>query len=181
MPAAAPKIQRAPESQDVQEGGDGYLFLQVTGMPVPEVTWLRGGKPVEESHHYLVRQVSEERTMESFLCLLEVTEDMAGDYEVMASNDLGTVTLQAELKVSGSEWRFFTRPVRALESDSCHDANFVVTSITWAPLIKTASFQIWGSPLWDKRPFDNFIFVTVSAVLVRRYRYIEIVPDRQWL
>jgi sugar lactone lactonase YvrE len=78
-PAAAPIITTQPQSQTVSTGSNVQLTLIASGTPAPTYHWYRGGTMITGA-------------TSGTLSLAHVQTTDAGDYTVIVSNDLGSVT-----------------------------------------------------------------------------------------
>lgn len=92
-----PKFIRKPENQECLEFEDIGFETTVTGKPVPDVSWFRGDIKLEPSD----RIIYESRENNVYALLLKnVKKDEAAMYTVKATNDQGTMSASARLKVT---------------------------------------------------------------------------------
>ena len=90
MVAGPPVIATQPQSQTVASGGTAQFTVAVSGAPDPGLQWYRNGAIIDGA-------------TDRVLVLVGVLATDAGDYTVMATNDLGTVTSdKATLTVTSS-------------------------------------------------------------------------------
>lgn len=76
--------------------GLSILPSSFAGFPDPEVTWLRGDVPIQESPHLYVAY---EENGSCSLTILELTVEDAGQYVCRAVNDVGEAECSARLTV----------------------------------------------------------------------------------
>ena len=81
---------------EVFEGTEAKLSCKVTGMPSPEITWLKEGKPVETGE----RVTSDFDGEISLLCFTNTELDDEGEYQCKAQNEFGSATRILELLVN---------------------------------------------------------------------------------
>ncbi|XP_042877694.1 obscurin-like isoform X2 [Penaeus japonicus] len=91
------RVRRPLEDIFVKENTDATLKCQIVGDPIPNVEWLRNGKPLPPSERY---EVSEER-MKGWhtLVLKEVTEQDKSTFTVKGKNKHGECETSARLGV----------------------------------------------------------------------------------
>ncbi|XP_065224779.1 obscurin-like isoform X6 [Planococcus citri] len=94
----APAFQTQLQPTKVVEGYPAKLEVKVTGFPLPKLTWKCNGQPIKIDNEN-VKIVS---TPEGAHCLLieKVTKDHTGEYELVASNDIGDNSTKAQLTVA---------------------------------------------------------------------------------
>ncbi|XP_006026447.1 myosin light chain kinase, smooth muscle-like isoform X1 [Alligator sinensis] len=78
------------------EGSSACLRCHIESFPDPEVTWLRGDVPIQESPHLYVAY---EENGSCSLTILELTVEDAGQYMCRAVNDVGEAECSARLTV----------------------------------------------------------------------------------
>jgi hypothetical protein len=95
------------EPKEVFETMPVRLECEVTGNPVPEITWYRDGKKMMSSKHVQLEYVNGKCSLH----IDHVTIDDEAEYKVEASNSLGTSSCWAELLV---ESKHRTTPSRMM-------------------------------------------------------------------
>ena len=96
MDGSGPEIAEAVTPVEVCEGTAARLSCKVTGTPIPEITWLIEGEPVETSE-----RVSSDFDGEiSSLCFSSTELDDEGEYQCKAQNEFGSATCTLELLVN---------------------------------------------------------------------------------
>ncbi|GFT24212.1 obscurin [Trichonephila clavipes] len=94
----APKItEKLPSSIDLTEGEPLNLKAKISGKPVPEIKWVKDGKPLRPSNR-IKMSVSPDGTAE--LSIADMTHDDAGIYKVVATNDKGQTASEANVGVA---------------------------------------------------------------------------------
>ncbi|CAC5377034.1 TTN [Mytilus coruscus] len=99
------EITKAPEViqylQDIsaQDGGQAQLVCKVTGIPRPTVTWYKGEEMIFPSEEFKVAYEGDECT----LIIADVYPEDAGQYKVVAKNDVGTAMTTCDLSVLAPE------------------------------------------------------------------------------
>ncbi|KAI4541945.1 hypothetical protein MG293_007324 [Ovis ammon polii] len=95
-----PHFLQAPGDLTVQEGRLCRMDCKVSGLPMPDLTWLLGGKPVRQdsAHKMLVR----ENGVHS-LVIEPVSARDAGIYTCVATNRAGQNSFSLELLVAAKE------------------------------------------------------------------------------
>lgn len=91
-----PVFTRSLENQTVARGGSAVLSCHLTGYPDPEVVWLRGDEPLEESS---AAQIEYEEDGRCALILAGVAPDDSNTYTCRATNDHGESLCSARLTV----------------------------------------------------------------------------------
>ena len=104
----SPNISTAPVKQTVIESSDLELSCTVSGVPLPQVSWWMTTDGVrsqvtEDNVTMVVEDLSQESVglVRSILTVLYVDASVAGVYECMATNSLGSDTAQALVTVYG--------------------------------------------------------------------------------
>ena len=92
-----PKFIRKPENVECMEFEDVRFETTVTGKPTPEVIWCCGDKQVLPSERVLYEVLEDNRYA---LVMRGVNKDESAMYTVKASNDMGTMSASARLKVT---------------------------------------------------------------------------------
>ncbi|XP_044005491.1 titin-like [Aphidius gifuensis] len=103
--SGAPEILEPLKSFIIHEGKTIVLSTHIIGTPMPNITWLKNGKPLEG---FLPTQNGDVNS----LTLVDTKVSDKGVYSCTASNNLGTVTTEAAVDVqeNGSfEPPFFTK------------------------------------------------------------------------
>lgn len=100
------------------------LILQVTGKPVPKITWYHKNAPIKEAKDVTVYQDSEGVCK---LAISEVFPEDAGEYTCHASNKVGEAVCAASLIVEGQflTWHsvrleYFLSLSQVLTFKKCH-------------------------------------------------------------
>ncbi|GFR06110.1 obscurin, partial [Trichonephila clavata] len=94
----APKItEKLPSSVDLTEGEPLNLKAKISGKPVPEIKWVKDGKPLRPNNR-IKMSVSPDGTAE--LSIADMTHDDAGIYKVVATNDKGQTASEANVGVA---------------------------------------------------------------------------------
>ena len=93
-----PKFLKKPENVECLEFEDASFETKVTGKPKPEVSWYRGDVRLEPSE----RVVYEEQEVDNVytLRMKAVKKEEGAMYTVKATNDQGTMSASARLKVT---------------------------------------------------------------------------------
>ena len=95
-PTSPPAFIKNLKDVYIVEGSCTRFDVKVTGMPEPDVTWYKDGRPVKEDKH--LELVHDEDT--SALILMYGKLDDAGDYICKASNEAGDAQSSAHLHIS---------------------------------------------------------------------------------
>lgn len=102
LQALEQKMQGVPhftqhlEDQTVEQGSNAHLSCHLTGYPDPEVVWLCGEEPVEESPTV---QIEYEEDGHCALVIFKVSPEDASVYTCKATNDHGEAVCSAKLTV----------------------------------------------------------------------------------
>lgn len=88
----APLILREPNQTLVEEQGDTELSCEISGNPIPRVTWTLNGELLEDDSHISISS--------SRLTLRRAQKKHAGIYQCFATNSVGTVYGSTMLQVS---------------------------------------------------------------------------------
>ena len=91
-----PKFLKKPDPLEVMEHDDAVFVASVSGKPVPEVTWWRGDKALEQGDKHTYTQEGLKYT----LTIKDTLKEEAGMIAVKAKNDSGTMSASARLKVT---------------------------------------------------------------------------------
>ncbi|XP_037089116.1 titin-like isoform X2 [Pollicipes pollicipes] len=105
---AAPVFDHRLKAQVAQPGQEVVMKVQVSGIPPPNVTWTKDGRPITDEHIKIKRRESKHS-----LTIRNVTHEDAGKYAVCAKNDAGESTSIADFVVTDEmpdiiEKRFIT-------------------------------------------------------------------------
>ena len=95
-PTSPPAFVKNLKDVYIVEGSCTRFDVKVTGMPEPDVTWYKDGRPVKEDKH--LELVHDEDT--SALILMYGKLEDAGDYICKASNEAGDAQSSAHLHIS---------------------------------------------------------------------------------
>jgi len=104
--AGAPKVIVEAKYRSVQKvkGGNAVtLQAEVTGCPMPTVTWLKDNKPVTSA------SVDTKSSGLSTMTVSNASRENSGIYKVVAENSFGKDTAEIEVTVTGA---FFTCVLR---------------------------------------------------------------------
>ena len=99
FPPARPQIVNlsVPTSSS-SEGKNTVLTCLVSGIPTPDITWLKDGTVLSTNDHIVISLIS---SNESQLVILEATFDDAGSYTCNASSIGGTAAMTHFVQVEG--------------------------------------------------------------------------------
>ena len=92
-----PKFIRKPEHAECMEYEDVRFEAMVTGKPTPEVIWCCGDNQVLPGDRVTYEVLEGNRYA---LVMRGVTKEHSAMYTVKASNDMGTMSASARLKVT---------------------------------------------------------------------------------
>ncbi len=84
----------------VMDGEEVRFRAEVTGNPMPEITWFRNGRLVEENPDF--RTYYDRKTGEIMLHIVEVFPQDTGEYMAVAANKYGRAVTTANLQVDGT-------------------------------------------------------------------------------
>ena len=80
------------------EGDETSFTCRATGLPAPTLLWKRNGEQIDlGDNRYVIQYGDDGRDVMSTLIVVEVCQDDAGCYDVIATNDAGEASCQAEL------------------------------------------------------------------------------------
>jgi hypothetical protein len=85
---------------EVTEGG--MLKLQVTcyGSPIPEIKWFKDGKEVHSDAHIKISK--DKKRVENFSLTVNLVKvEDGGEYEVRATNEMGTAVTKSIVNILG--------------------------------------------------------------------------------
>ena len=91
----APEFTTPLEDVHTTDGGKAQFQVAVSGQPKPEITWYKDNSQVEVGEEF---QITVEDNVSS-LTIPDVYPEDAGEYKVVAKNDVGTITSTAVLFV----------------------------------------------------------------------------------
>lgn len=92
-----PKFLKKPENIECMEFDDITFITTVRAKPVPVVEWFKSDEKLIPSDRIIYGNEGEEFT----LVIKEVKKDEAGMFSVKATNDQGSMSASARLKVTG--------------------------------------------------------------------------------
>ncbi|XP_050295068.1 obscurin-like isoform X13 [Anthonomus grandis grandis] len=94
----APRIIRQLKDTTVEEGAELHLEVEVDGCPPPTVKWLRNGREVTtDARIKITRDKKRYETLHLAVNLIKYEEQ--GEYEVIVTNSLGTVSSKSFVTV----------------------------------------------------------------------------------
>ena len=99
FPPAPQIINLSVPNSSNREGKNIVLTCLVSGIPIPDITWLKDGTVLSTNGHVVISLIS---SNESQLVILEATFDDAGGYTCSASSIGGTAAMTRFVKVEGS-------------------------------------------------------------------------------
>jgi hypothetical protein len=104
-----PKFETRLSDMEANEGKQVVLKCKIACIPPPNVSWFKGGTEITKDP-----RVKCYKDPNGFDCLTiaSASRGMAGEYEVKATNDMGTVTCKCTVKVNS---KFQTVPTLALD------------------------------------------------------------------
>jgi len=88
---------------EVTEGG--MLKLQVTchGSPIPEIKWFKDGKEVRSDAHIKISK--DKKRVENFSLTVNLVKiEDGGEYEVRATNEMGTAITKSIVNILGKNF-----------------------------------------------------------------------------
>lgn len=97
---AQPTFKKGLRDIDVTEGG--MLKLQVTcyGSPIPEIKWFKDGKEVRSDAHIKISK--DKKRVENFSLTVNLVKvEDGGEYEVRATNEMGTAITKSIVNILG--------------------------------------------------------------------------------
>ncbi len=92
----APTFVKLPETVTVVDGQDCEIYVEVTGLPPPNVTWSRLAEDLTTNAKY---KISSDGTHQQ-LRIQHATSQDAGEYQVICSNNLGRITGKINVRIS---------------------------------------------------------------------------------
>ena len=93
-----PEIVKQVDDVEVTEDECATLKCKIRGVPQPKVTWSRGGSDLKTTD-----QLRISRENDVYICkVLKSTLGDAGEYNVKATNQYGSVETKGTLKVKGN-------------------------------------------------------------------------------
>ena len=94
-----PSFTASLKDRSIEDGSAARFDVRVRGQPTPKVTWHKAGEEITDEKFPHIK-VFQEDNLYSILITEGKLED-AGQYKVVAMNDLGEVSSTAELFVEG--------------------------------------------------------------------------------
>lgn len=97
---AHPNFKKGLRDMEVTEGG--MLKLQVTcyGSPIPEIKWFKDGKEVRSDAHIKISK--DKKRVENFSLTVNLVKvEDGGEYEVRATNEMGTAVTKSIVNILG--------------------------------------------------------------------------------
>lgn len=99
---AQPTFKKGLRDTEVTEGA--MLKLQVTcyGSPIPEVKWYKDGKELRSDAHIKISK--DKKRVENFSLTVNLVKvEDGGEYEVRATNEMGTAVTKSIVNILGKE------------------------------------------------------------------------------
>lgn len=93
-----PQFVKRPKNVQITEGDTARFESVVSGLPSPDIEWLKDGKTIKESHHFKL-DFEENR---SILTILDVKLTDESEYTCVISNKAGQDSCRVELLVEES-------------------------------------------------------------------------------
>lgn len=97
---ARPTFKKGLRDMEITEGG--MLKLQVTciGSPVPDIKWYKDGKEVHSDAHIKISK--DKKRVENFSLTVNLVKvEDGGEYEVRATNEMGTAVTKSIVNILG--------------------------------------------------------------------------------
>ena len=94
-----PSFTASLKDRSIEDGSAARFDVRVRGQPTPKVTWYKADEEITDERFPHIK-VFQEDNLNSILITEGKLED-AGQYKVVARNDLGEVSSTAELFVEG--------------------------------------------------------------------------------
>lgn len=98
-----PRVHKGLKDVEVEEGSTLVLEVEIYGLPDPTIVWFKNGQEVRADARLKISR-DNYRTESYSLTLNLVKESDSGEYEIKASNDLGTVTSKSKVIVTSKWW-----------------------------------------------------------------------------
>ena len=98
-------------AQHVEEGETGFFSVGVRGSPRPELKWYKDGMEISKD---LRRSFGWDTKNKAHMKIAHVCQPDQGTYRMVATNDVGSVSCEAELKVLPYKHRQLERSVEVL-------------------------------------------------------------------
>lgn len=95
----APSFTAPLRDRSIEDGSAARFDVRVRGNPTPTVTWYKGSEEITDEQFPHIK-VFQEENLYSILITEGKVED-AGQYKVVAKNDLGEVSSTSNLFVEG--------------------------------------------------------------------------------
>lgn len=94
----SPKFEQNFTETKITEGEDIKLTAKVSGNPVPDVIWQKGGKPIREGRRI---KIDKSKNGVHSLRIPRAQADDGGEYTCIARNKAGEASCSAKLTVEG--------------------------------------------------------------------------------
>ncbi len=120
LPAGPPEITTQPQSQTVRNGGKTTMSVVALGRPPLSYQWLFNGNPIDDPN-------ATKRTLD----LNPVSEDSAGSYSVVVTNDSDSVTSQVVELTVVEENQLPTAPVYRITTGRDQPVTISIARLTW--------------------------------------------------
>ncbi|KAL1117095.1 hypothetical protein AAG570_004423, partial [Ranatra chinensis] len=91
----APQVALQLSDQTRNEGQPVFFKCRITGKPAPQIQWMKGDKPIKPSKYFQMGREGEVHTLR----ISEAFPEDEGVYKCVATNNSGSVTLSASLRV----------------------------------------------------------------------------------
>ncbi|XP_054706310.1 muscle M-line assembly protein unc-89-like isoform X2 [Uloborus diversus] len=134
----APKFKRKLQASIVPSGSRVTLEVEVTGVPQPEVKWLRNGNQLQDSPYFRVSSSGNIHT----LLISEVFPEDSGSYTVVASNVAGEARSLADLVVEEEKSPDEEKHISYQEFSSIQQKREMFTKISLNQGSKLEPYQI---------------------------------------
>lgn len=95
----APTIVEPLKDQTIREGQAVAFKCKIAAKPIPQIKWQKGDKIIKPSKYFQMQKDGELYTLK----ISEAFPEDEGVYKCVATNPAGTVTVQANLKVSAPD------------------------------------------------------------------------------
>ncbi|CAF0827406.1 unnamed protein product, partial [Didymodactylos carnosus] len=92
-------VVQPPSLINVKEGEDVHINSTITGIPEPNIRWLKGGNELREDHR--IDMYADRGVHHLEICEAQMSDN--GVYELIAQNNIGKVSAQCEIKVEENE------------------------------------------------------------------------------
>lgn len=106
------------------------MTVKVSGTPVPDVEWQKGGKPIRDGRRV---KIDKNKDGEHVLCIPRVETADQGEYSCIAKNKAGKATCSARLTVHGifGFYGFYGCLINGMENKCCFvlDMLFILCTV----------------------------------------------------